>query len=133
MTHVREMLRTHPSPGGMDLETLTQCVQACYDCAQSCTACADACLSEEHVGRLTRCIRLNLDCFDACVTTGNQLSRQTEPSWDLLGKQVAACAEACRVCGEECERHATEHEHCRVCADACRQCEEACNRVLEAA
>jgi len=46
---------------------------------------------------------------------------------------LQACAEACRLCGEECESHA-EHgmEHCRVCAEACRRCEEVCNNVLSA-
>jgi hypothetical protein len=39
---------------------------------------------------------------------------------------LEACAEACRICAEECERHAGDHEHCRVCAEACRRCEQAC-------
>jgi hypothetical protein len=132
MNHVQQMLSTHPRPQQVDMAALTECIQACYDCAQTCTACADACLGEDTVQQLVRCIRLNLDCFDACVTTGNQLSRQTEPEWSLLRKQLEACAEACRVCAEECGRHAQHHEHCRVCADSCRRCEEACNRLLQA-
>ena len=43
-----------------------------------------------------------------------------------------ACAAACRACGDECERHAQHHEHCRVCAESCRRCEEGCNRLLQA-
>jgi Domain of Unknown Function (DUF326) len=39
---------------------------------------------------------------------------------------------ACRSCGDECERHAAMHEHCRVCAEACRRCEQACNELLAA-
>jgi hypothetical protein len=39
--------------------------------------------------------------------------------------------EACRACGEECERHATMMEHCRVCAAECRRCELACRAFLD--
>jgi hypothetical protein len=45
---------------------------------------------------------------------------------------VEACLEACRTCGEECERHADHHDHCRVCAEACRRCEQACEDALSA-
>ena len=34
--------------------------------------------------------------------------------------------EACRLCAQECDDHASRHEHCRVCAEACRACERAC-------
>ena len=33
---------------------------------------------------------------------------------------------ACRACGDECEKHAAHHEHCRLCAEVCRRCEQAC-------
>jgi hypothetical protein len=133
MNHVQRMLDTHPRGARMDGAALAECIQACYECAQSCTACADACLGEPGVAELVRCIRLNLDCFDVCVTTGNVVSRQTEPDWTLLRAQLEACASACGVCAEECERHAGHHEHCRVCAAACRGCEQACRRLLESA
>jgi hypothetical protein len=132
MNHVRQMLDTHPRGVTADREAVAACIQACYECAQSCTACADACLGEGKVQDLVRCIRLDLDCFDVCVTTGNVLSRQTESEWELLRAQLEACATACRICAEECERHAGHHEHCRVCAEACRRCEEACRRMLRA-
>lgn len=131
MTHIQEMLQTHPQQAQVDISVLTRCVQACYDCAQSCTACADACLGEQDVQMLIRCIRLNLDCADVCNTTGQLLSRQTGADWSLLRSQLQACALACQICGAECEKHA-HHEHCRVCAESCRDCEEACNRLLAA-
>lgn len=132
MSHARQMLQTHPRAGS-DRPGLAECIEACYDCAQCCTACADACLGEAQVAELVRCIRLNLDCFDACVTTGNQLSRRTEPDWSVLRAQLEACAAACLACGDECASHAEHHAHCRVCAEACRRCEEACRRLLQAA
>jgi hypothetical protein len=132
MNDVQRMLETHPREAQVDRTVLAACIEACYECAQCCTACADACLGEEVVQEMVRCIRLNLDCFDACVSTGNMLSRQTEPDWTHIRAQVEACAAACRTCGVECGRHAEHHEHCRVCADSCRRCEEACRRLLQA-
>ena len=129
--HVREMLDTHPREVAVDKNALIRCIEECYACAQSCTSCADACLGESQVQQLVRCIRLNLDCADVCAATGALLSRQTEPEWSVLRRQLEACAEACRVCGSECESHAGHHEHCRVCAESCRRCEEACNRLLQ--
>lgn len=84
----------------LDCDALAACIHACYDCAQTCMACADACLAEPHLQELTRCIRLDLG-FDVYVTTGNLLSRQTEPEMALLRVQVEVCREACRICGAE--------------------------------
>lgn len=127
---VQQMLATHPRSPELDHAALSRCIEECVACAQSCTACADACLGEESVGELTRCIRLNLDCADLCEAAGKILSRQTHFDAELARTVVLACAEACRRCGDECERHAEHHEHCRVCADACRRCEQACADIL---
>jgi hypothetical protein len=130
MTHVQEMIRTHPGEPAVDAGLLSRCIDACFDCAQSCTACADACLAEQNVKMLARCIRLNLDCADVCAATGNLLTREVEFDSEVARAVVEACSVACRVCGEECGRHAEHMEHCRVCEDACRDCEQACNDVV---
>jgi hypothetical protein len=41
-----------------------------------------------------------------------------------------ACVVACRACAEECDFHASHHDHCRVCAEVCRRCEQACGELL---
>ena len=131
--HLQQMLATHPRPAtSVNQQALLACIEACFECAETCTSCADACLGEQNLQMLVRCIRLNLDCADICGTTGRALTRQTEPDWTLLKQQVQTCAEACRVCGAECEKHAQHHEHCRVCAEACRICEQACRQLLAA-
>jgi hypothetical protein len=130
MTHTQQMVQTNPSQAPLDEPTLVECIEACFDCAQACTACADACLGEEDVQMLARCIRLNLDCADVCEATGHILSRQTATELRMLRASLQACAEACRLCGEECEQHAGHHEHCRVCAESCHRCEQACNNAL---
>jgi hypothetical protein len=105
MAHAQQMIETHPGEAFVDASLLSRCIEGCYDCAQTCTACADACLGEDDVQPLVRCIRLNLDCADVCATTGNILSRETALELGIARVIVQACAEACRVCGEECERH----------------------------
>ena len=92
---------------------LVECIEARVDCVQ---ACADACLGEEDTRMLARCIRLNLDYADVCESTGKILSRQTAFEPEMVRAALQACAEACRLCGEKCERHAEHHEHCYVCA-----------------
>lgn len=127
--HVQEMIRTHPHVQGNANEALIRCVEECYDCAQSCTACADACLGEQSVQQLTQCIRLNLDCADVCAATGALATRRTGSDEEIIRLMLQACEAACRVCGEECERHAGDHEHCRTCAESCRRCQQACQEA----
>jgi hypothetical protein len=126
---VNEMLRTHPK-ASVDTEALARCVDECFDCAVTCTSCADACLGEPDVQDLVACIRRNLDCADVCAATGSMLARQTAFEPQLARTMLEVCAEICRRCAEECERHATHHEHCRVCAEACHRCEQACEDLL---
>ncbi|UKA68425.1 four-helix bundle copper-binding protein [Arthrobacter sp. FW306-05-C] len=131
MTHITSMLETYPKDlGNVDRQKLADLIAACFECAQTCTACADACLSEDMVAELTKCIRTNLDCSDICATTGNILSRHTGYDANITRAVLEACAVACKACGDECDRHAGMHRHCRVCAEACRRCENACRELL---
>jgi hypothetical protein len=124
MHHVTQMLASHPQ--ATPNEALARCIEECFACAITCTSCADACLAEEDVQDLVHCIRLDLDCADVCEATGRILTRQTSSEPRLTLNMLETCAQACRLCAEECERHAGHHEHCRICAEACRRCEQAC-------
>lgn len=127
--HAMEMISTHPEVRGHTNDVLIRCIEECYDCAQICLSCADACLAEPMVLELRQCIRLNLDCSDVCLATGALASRRTGSNEALLRMMIETCAEACRRCGEECQRHAEHHEHCRICAEACLRCERVCNEA----
>jgi hypothetical protein len=129
--YVVELIESSPAKVDLDHATLAACVEACFACGQACTACADACLSEEHVAALRKCIRTDLDCADVCLATGKVLSRHTAYDAALTRAVLQACAQACRICGDECAQHAEMHEHCRICAEACRRCEEACTALLQ--
>ena len=128
---VQEILATHPRPNALDRGLLVRCIEDCNECAATCTSDADADLAEPDVQEQLRCIRLCLDCADVCAATGRILIRQTEPDLGVLRAAVEACAVACRACGDECEKHASHHEHCRICAEVCRRCEQSCRDLVE--
>lgn len=127
---VQEMMSTHPQAPRTASDALLRCIEECYSCAQTCTACADACLAEEGVEHLRQCIRLALDGADLCATIGRIVTRGTELNEPLLAEIINTCALVCRLCGDECQRHAYRHEHCRICAVACRSCTDACSEAI---
>ena len=128
--HTKEMISTHPDVGGNVNKALIEAIEEAYACAQTCTSCADACLAEKMVMELRQCIRLNLDCADVCAASATLANRRTGSNEEVIRKMLEACITACRLCGEECQRHASMHEHCRICADSCRRCEAACQSAL---
>lgn len=124
------MIAAHPDVRGSVNEALIDAIDAAYACAQTCTSCADACLAESMVAELRQCIRYNLDCADVCQALATLGNRRTGSNEELLRKMLDVCVLACRLCAAECERHASQHEHCRICAEACRQCEAACSAAM---
>ena len=132
MSYARQMLDTYPRTFNVDAALLAAAIDALDDCAQACNADNAADLSEQNVAEMVRCIRLCLDCADVCGATVRVSSRQAESDASFTRRLLEACAAVCKSCGEECERHAQMHEHCRVCAEACRRGEQASVALLDA-
>jgi uncharacterized membrane protein len=132
MSYAGQMLDAYPRDLNLDARMLTATLDALIECAQACTSDADADLSERNVAELVKCVRLCLDCADVCAATVRVISRQTDYDANVTRPLLEACAATCRSCGDECERHAQMHEHCRMCAEACRRCERACRDLLAA-
>src|SRR5687768_10110712 len=131
MKTIEMMLRSHPRGDQQRVLDYAEALRALTTCAETCTVCADACLGEsEHLDQLRRCIVTNLDCAEVCSATARVLTRQTEAPNDLVHAQLHACVVACQVCGDECERHAETHDHCRINLESCRYCQERCNFLL---
>lgn len=126
--HILEIMKSHP--GSTSEVSLVQGIEACFDCAQTAVACADACLAEADPAPLARCIRINGECSDIATVTGRLLSRRVPSNPMIWERQLESCAVVSRMCAEECEKHASHHDHCRVCAEACRKCEAACRALL---
>ena len=132
MSYARAMLDTYSRAFDADAGVLAAAIDALSDCTQACHADNAADLSEQNVTEMVTCIRLCLDCVDVCTATVGVLSRQAEYDAGLTRPLLEACVAICKSCGDECERHARMHEHCRVCGEACRRCERACRGLLAA-
>ena len=130
MSYARQLLDTYPGAVIADAGVLAAAIDALSDCAQACTADVDADLSEHNVTDMVTCVRLCLDCADICTATTGVASRQASYDADVTRPLLQACIAICKSCGDECERHAPHHEHCRVCEQACRRCEQACRELL---
>lgn len=132
MSYARQMVGTyaHNIALDADLDVLASVIDAAGDCAQACEADTDADLSEPHLAEMVACVRLCRDCRDICAAVAAVLSRPAMLDSRVVRPLLEACVASCRSCGEECERHAPRHEHCRVCAEACRRCEQACGDYL---
>ncbi len=132
MSYSRRMLDTYRTlvPAGADV--VAAAIEALHDCAQACTADVDANLSESNLADMVKCIRLCLHCTELCNATAGVTSRLAEYEAEVTRPLLEACVAACRLCGDECERHGAMHEHCRICAEACRRCERACQQLLVA-
>ncbi|HUP24039.1 MAG TPA: four-helix bundle copper-binding protein [Thermoanaerobaculia bacterium] len=131
MDRVRQIFSHHPQPATDAGDEAFGVVAATAECAAVCTACADACLSEDDPTPMRDCIRLDLDCADVCRATGALLARPGRQDAATLKALLDACATACRVCAEECEKHAERMAHCRICAEASKACQRACERMRD--
>ena len=131
MSFAKQLLHAHPRKVDVDADVLAATIDALSDCAEACTADADANLGERNVAEMVRCIRLCLDCVDVCTATAGVISRPVERDAGVVRPLLESCVAVCRSCGDECERHAAMHAHCRVCAEACRRCEQACRELLD--
>ena len=132
MSYARQMLDTYSSSASADAEVLAAAIDALSDCAQACNADVDADLSEQNLANMVTCIRLCLECTDICTATVGVISRPAAYDASVTRPLLEACVASCRSCGDECERHAQTHAHCRVCEQACRRCEQACRELLAA-
>src|SRR5260370_7205377 len=76
MSYAKQMLETYPTSTA-DANLLAAAIDALNDCAQACTADADADLGVEDVTSMITCLRLCLDCADACPATSRATTPQT--------------------------------------------------------
>ena len=132
MSYARQMLDACRRTFNVDAGLLAATIDTLNDCAQACLADTGCDLSEQNVTELVRCIRLCQDCADVCTAAAGVISRQAEYDANVIKPLLEACAAVCKNCGDECERHAQMHQHCRVCAEACRRCEHVCRELLNA-
>ena len=104
------------------------CAKACDDCARLCETCSAHCAKlvadgkKEHV----RTMHLCQDCAAFCAAA-SRITAKDGPMTDLI---CASCADACKRCGDACEKQAGD-AIIKQCAAECRKCEEACRKMLK--
>jgi hypothetical protein len=108
-------------------EEYQDCIAACHACAVACNHGAACCLQEPDVKSMARCIALQSDCAQICELAVAFMSGGSDHSPALC----ALCADICRACGTECQRH--DLDHCQQCAEACFRCEKECRKVASTA
>lgn len=132
MGYARQILASSGRESPLDSGLVGDALDALNECTQACIADIDADLGEKDLADMVRCIRLCLHCTDVCIATTGVLSRPAGYDPKVVRPLLESCVAICTSCGDECERHARDHEHCRICGEACRQCESACRKLLGA-
>ena len=130
MGYARQILASSGRKSPLDSALLGDALDALNDCIQACIADTDTDLSEKDLADMVRCVRLCLHCTEVCAATAGVLSRPAEYDPNVVRPLLESCVAICKGCGDECERHARHHEHCRICEEACRRCESACRKLL---
>lgn len=102
-------------------------VKALNECEAMSLACLDHCIGELASGdsSLEKCAARVRETMSLCSAT-RSLVLQGSP---LVPAALELCAQACRGCQEECEKHRKHHEVCGACADSCRQVRDEIARI----
>jgi hypothetical protein len=104
------------------------CAKACDDCERICNLCATHCAKlaaegkKEHLDTARACI----DCAAICGAAATVTAKDGVFS-DLI---CTACADACKRCGDLCEKHSSD-PIMKQCAEECRRCEKACREMIK--
>jgi hypothetical protein len=104
------------------------CAKACDDCARMCEMCVAHCARllgdgrKEHLDAL----RLCQDCAAVCEAA----ARVTAKDGPMSQLVCTACADACKQCGDACEKHPAD-PMLKRCAEECRKCEKACREMIK--
>ena len=115
--------------GGQMVTPFMECAKACDDCARVCDDCGAHCAklaiegSKHHQTTMRTC----QDCAEVCSAASRIMARQG-PFSDTI---CIACAQACKRCGDECEKHGANDPVMKRCAEECRRCEKACLTFLK--
>lgn len=118
-----------PKPGvDPEMPFFRVCAEACDDCARICETCSAHCarLVAEGTKEHLRTLRTCQDCAAICTAAG-RVTAKDGPMADLI---CTACADACKRCGDACEKHAAD-PLMKQCTDECRQCEKACRDMIK--
>ena len=104
------------------------CAEVCDECASMCESCSAHCVEMLAKGEKKHhmILRLCQDCAAICQST----SRVTAKDGPMAKLIVAACAEACKKCAEECSK-VMDDPMLHKCSDMCLKCEKVCREFIK--
>lgn len=113
-------------------DALSQLASLAADCAVKADLCAAHCTKLLAGGdkEMAACLKTSLECTAACASVARLAALGAgAPATASLKKLAAACADYCRACAKECEKHKDHHAECGACYDACVACGKACDAI----
>jgi hypothetical protein len=104
------------------------CIKACQECSRSCNETFHHCYDQVAQGKKehAKALRLVADCAKFCNLSADMVASDSP----LMVYSCAACAEACKACATECDKH--EASEMKGCAKACFACEKTCRAMVSA-
>ncbi|MFN5375310.1 MAG: four-helix bundle copper-binding protein [Chitinophagaceae bacterium] len=106
------------------MKNFKNCIEACLACLTTCESCITDCVASDY----KECILLCRDCADICALCARFEARGSKFRHNLH----ILCAEVCKACSVECEKHASHHASCKECAEACKECAAICEELATA-
>ena len=89
-------------------------------CMKTGQACLSHCMSEFKQGnnKMADCASTVQEMLAMCSVMSQMVGFESTH----VKKVASACIDVCDSCIKECDKHATDHESCKVCRDACKDC-----------
>jgi hypothetical protein len=108
-------------------EVHENCLKNCQACKRECDEAFHLCYSALADGKKEYASALHLvaDCAAFCDLSSTLIARRSP----LMTHACAACAQACQVCGAECDKF--KEAGLKDCATACRDCEASCRMMIK--
>jgi hypothetical protein len=101
------------------------CLKASNECAVVCNETFHYCLGHLKDGHKEHDLaaQMTIDCQEFCKLVAELMARESP----MMGLACASCADACKLCAEECTKH--DDPQMKECADACKACEALCRAM----
>jgi len=104
--------------------TMESCLATCRKCQKVCENTLAYCKKKGGKHAEAKHINVLKDCIQACKTSADFLSRNSENH----GKSCGLCAEICKLCAQSCEAM-SDDKQMKDCAAECRKCAESCDKM----
>lgn len=115
---------------GISKKSAKKLIETTEDCIEKGRACLNHCTRELAKGNtmMAKCNSTIQDMLAACEAL-NTLAHSNTLNKAAFKKFAASCSEICKICHDECKKHAKMHDECEECMESCKDCIEACKDI----